>query len=82
MYKETFAFVLTPEGENCHVQDWCSNRQRDLPLSFLFIMLFDYASNDGLTLKPRQSRRYPAEKLLDYAILLFLKNLLKQLKTY
>ena len=30
-------------------------------------MLFVYASNDGLTLKPRQSRRYPAEKLLDYA---------------
>ena len=30
-------------------------------------MLFDYASNDGLTLKPRLSRRYPAEKRLDYA---------------
>ena len=46
-------------------------------------MLSDYASNDGLTLKPRQSRRYPAEKLLDYADdIAFPKNLLKQLKTY
>ena len=49
--------------------------QGDPLAPFLFIIVLDYAlrtsitSSDGLTLKPRQSRRYPAEKLadLDYA---------------
>ena len=49
--------------------------QGDPLAPFLFILVLDYAlrtsitSNDSLTLKPRKSSRYPAEKLadLDYA---------------
>ena len=75
MYKDTFALVLTPEGETDTFKIDTGVLQGDPLAPFLFIIVLDYAlrtsitSSDGLTLKPRQSRRYPAEKLadLDYA---------------
>ena len=75
MYKDTFALVITPEGETGTFKIDTGVLQGDPLAPFLFIIVLDYAlrtsitSSDGLTLKPRQSRRYPAEKLadLDYA---------------
>ena len=73
MYKDTYAKVLTPEGET-NAYD-TGVLQGDPSAPFLFIIVLDYALrssiiiSDGLTLKPRRSSRYPAEKLadLDYA---------------
>ena len=75
MYKDTCAKVLTPEGETSAFKINTGVLQGDPLAPFLFIIVVDYAlrtsitSSDGLTLMPRRSSRYPAEKLadLDYA---------------
>ena len=75
MYKDTCAKVLTPEGETNAFKIDTGAHQGDPLVPFLFIIVLDYAlrtsitSSDGLTLKPRRSSRYPAEKFsdLDYA---------------
>ena len=67
--------MLTPEGETDAFKIDTGVLQGDTLAPFLFIVVLDYAlrtsitSSDGLTLKPRLSRRYTAENLadLDYA---------------
>ena len=67
--------MLTPEGETDAFKSDTGVLQGDPLAPFLFIIVLDYAprtfitSSDGLTIKPCQSRRYPAENFadLDYA---------------
>ena len=75
MYENTSAVVLTPEGENDQFMI-VTGVLEGYPLApFLFIICLDYAlrtaisDSDGLMLKHRRSRHYPAETLadLDYA---------------
>ena len=75
MYEETIALVFTPEGETDIFSIDTGVLQGDPLAPFLFIICLDYAlrssikSTDGLTLKRRQSSRYPSVVLayLDYA---------------
>ena len=75
MYEDTSAVVITPEGETDSFAINTGVLQGDPLAPFLFIVCLDYAlrtsiiDSDGLTLKKRQSRRYPAVTLpdLDFA---------------
>ena len=70
MYKDTFAKVLTPDGETAWFKLLAGVLQGDTLAPFLFIIVLDYALRKaisgrevelGLTIKPRRSRRHPAE---------------------
>ena len=75
MYEDTSALVITPEGEPNTFSIDTGVLQGDPLAPFLFVICLDYAlrssisDTDGLTLKRRRSRRFPAEVLadLDYA---------------
>ncbi|KAI8507980.1 hypothetical protein Bbelb_142200 [Branchiostoma belcheri] len=75
MYEDTTATVLTPEGETDFFKIETGVLQGDPLAPFLFIITLDYAlrkavnSSDGLTLRRRQSSRYPAVVIpdLDFA---------------
>lgn len=75
MYEDTSALVITPEGETNTFSIDTGVLQGDPLAPFLFVICLDYAlrssisDSDGLTLKRRRSRRFPAEVLadLDYA---------------
>ena len=75
MYKNTSAVVLTPEGETDQFMIATGVLQGHPLAPFLFIICLDYAlrtaisDSDGLILKRRRSRRYPAVTLagLDYS---------------
>ena len=69
MYENTFALVVTPEGNTDIFQDL----QGDPLAQFLFIICLDYTLNtsivspNGLTLKRKGGRRVPPEKLAELA---------------
>ena len=74
MYKDTFAKVLTPDGETAWFELLAGVLQGDTLAPFLFIIVLDYALRKaisgreaelGFTIKPRRSRRYPAEAQTD-----------------
>ena len=74
MYLNTKARVVTPDGETCLFDILAGVLQGDTLAPFLFIIVVDYCmrvalGNDGHTLgftvKPRQSRRIPAETVTD-----------------
>ena len=72
MYEDTSALVITPEGETNTFSIDTGVLQGDPLAPFLFVICLDYDLRfltDGLTLKRRPSRRFPAEVLadLDYA---------------
>ena len=70
MYKDTFAKVLTPDGETDWFRLLAGVLQGDTLAPFLFIIVLDYTlckaiegreTELGFTIKPRQSRRHPAQ---------------------
>ena len=75
LYKDTTASFVTPEGETEPFIIRTGALQGDLLATFLFVIFLDNAlrtsitSNHGFTLKFRQSRRHPCERLsnLDFA---------------
>ena len=78
MYENTYARVLTPDGETAWFQILAGVLQGDTLAPFLFIIVLDYALNKaingregelGFTITPRRSRRHPAktETDLDFA---------------
>ena len=74
MYKDTFAKVLTPDGETAWFELLAGVLQGDTLAPILFIIVLDYALRRaingrvvelGFTIKPRRSMRYPAKVQTD-----------------
>ena len=74
MYKDTFAKVLTPDGETAWFELLAGVLQGDTLAPFLFIIVLDYALRKaingrevelGFTIKPRRSRRHPSQTQTD-----------------
>ena len=72
-YTDTFAKVMTPDGLTEAFRILAGVLQGDTLAPYIFIIVVDYImrtsmadlEEPGFTLKPRQSRRHPAEKLAD-----------------
>ena len=73
-YTDTLAKVMTPEGLTEAFKILAGVLQGDTLAPYLFIIVVDYIMRTamgnleepvGSTVRPRQSRRHPAEKLAD-----------------
>ena len=73
-YTDTLAKVMTPEGLTEAFKILAGVLQGETLASYLFIIVVDYIMRTamsnleepvGFTIRPRQSRRHPAEKLAD-----------------
>ena len=72
MYKNTQAFVRSPDGDTEFFDIIAGVLQGDTLAPYLFIIVLDYVlrnldqnKNLGFTLRKQLSRRYPAEMLTD-----------------